>query len=216
MLLVNSWSCYKVLWLTAGSLLCRRGGNLSCGLPTFSESQASPALCSGSVVLRGFNRGKRNWLLNSITCTAEMPCGTQICRKGGSESGQAQLLEKRSLSDSASVSWASYLESFFLWLPLVCGFSSVVSASVPVPLPGHETCLCPSFSLCNLCPSLLSSEAQPFQPPGPFYSPTSWVYLDFLHSRTHPKLLGSLITNKGMEQHSCNILKIELAQKRQK
>lgn len=77
----------------------------------------------------GTQRGKRNWLLNSIIpAWQKCPLAPRFAKEGGSASGHTQLLGKRSLPDPASVSWAyppelaSYLESFFLWIPLVCGF----------------------------------------------------------------------------------------------
>lgn len=142
----------RVKWLPAGSLLCRRGGVSALGLHTFSERQGQTWHCTRALVSPGESTWEEELAsrFHHHFCMAEMPCGTQICKKGRSESGQTQLLEKRSLSDPASVSWAchpeltSYLESFsygFLWFII---FSSLFY--VPIPLPWHETCQGHSFS----------------------------------------------------------------------
>lgn len=127
LLLVNSWCATE--WCGSQQADCSAGNGeiLACGAAHL-QWEEGPDLDIGSGVLWELNMGRGTDFWIPLPVWQKCPVAPRFAKKSGSESGYTKLLEKRNLSDPASVSWAccpeltSYLESVFPWLPLVCGF----------------------------------------------------------------------------------------------
>lgn len=205
---------YRAMWLTAGSLLYRKGGDPQpWGCTPSVTNRARPDTAHSSGVLWGFNMGRGTGFLILSPAWQKCPVASRFAKNVGVNQVRHNYWKRGAYqiqpqgAGLAILSWLLFWNHFsygFLWF--VGFFLFVISASVPIPLPWHETCQGHNFSpsplqSVSLAPNFWSTA---------IYSPISWVYLDFFYPRTHSELLGSLITNKGMEQHLVTYLKLSL------
>lgn len=153
LLLVNSW-CTTEWCGSAGSLLYRKGGDPQpWGCTPSVTNRARPDTAHSSGVLWGFSMGRGTGFLIPSPAWQKCPVASRFAKNVGVNQVRHNYWKRGAYqiqpqgAGLAILSWLLFWNHFsygFLWF--VGFFLFVISASVPIPLPWHETCQGHNFS----------------------------------------------------------------------